>query len=343
MSSIFISLLLSTSLWAGDKINNGGGLWVCPSQNAGMDEIEQAFLIDFYEANQMNLNLSQDLIGSPLEMADRLAQEILVKLPEFAFKWNPILADVKTKIHLVNSELVVIDDALFRMRPLKSLCKSPWEYVQFANYTNMNEVLIRKDLWNLNLIPNLDKAGLVWHEVIYRWMREEYHDTDSLRARRIVGTIFSTLSPLEMQTEIKKTLKSENPPQKTAWVCLIQNQFTFQNYSEHASVEILARSKTLNACQEDNPDLSVHCNEAQMKCDSYRSTSSLFTCSVRYLLDGKNFTETGFSRIDAEAKARISCNRAHPDLAVHCDSQVKCEKVPSIFLNWFDQWSQIAD
>lgn len=317
------SILLVTKSFAGDKIGNGGGLWACGSQ----DQIQTATLVDFYEAvQQFDLNLPVPQDTSAFNIVDSVNLNLQSKLPDYATKWSQILADVKTKIRYVNSELVVVNDALYILRPLGSLCRTGWNYVQFANYTNYNEVLIRQDLWNSTVISAVDKAGLIWHEVIYRWMREEFGDTDSVRARHIVGLIFSDLDSVKLRNSLQQVLApSVSPkPDQPVWICLTMNSMNYKYFFEYGTNELMTKSQVIQSCQIGSPDFPNQCDDFQSRCGSFTESAQKYTCSVKNLLDNKNYAETGRSLFEAEAKARKACSDVS-NRAVHCDTNITCQ------------------
>lgn len=51
-----------------------------------------------------------------------------------------------------------------------------------------------KDEQNINVLPNQQQAALWVHETVYKYLREVNHDPDSIRARKVVGYLFSDLS-----------------------------------------------------------------------------------------------------------------------------------------------------
>lgn len=312
-------------VFAGDKINNGGGLWVC-HQN---QEIQQAFLIDLFEAKEeMGLQIvNRD--GEVFQIVEQIEKNLIQNLPDYGIKWSDILKDTRSKIRYVNTELVLIDDALYRIRPLRSTCAAGWEYTQFANYTNMNYVLIRQDLWESPRVSSLDKAALIWHEVIYRWMRQEFQDTNSIRARQIVGLLFSDLSAQDLRKSIQKILTPslEPNPEKPIWVCRVENTYSSQIFLDYGLNQLAALSKSMRNCQEADSDFSVHCSQQAAQCDSFISNTPRYTCSVEFALTYKMYTETGRSRIEAEGKALLACLNANPaQEAIHCHSgPITCE------------------
>jgi len=211
---VLIFSLFACKSFAQDKIGNGGGVWACvePDQS-----ISSGMLVDLFEArNEFGLNTPSLQGSDPLKLAQDKADFLATQWPARGAAWATILANTLQRIHFVNSDLIVVDDALVRTKPQASQgCAQGWQYVQFANFTNQGSVLIRQDIWSGDKIPVLDKTALIWHEVIYRWLRETQGDKNSVRARMIVGLLFSDLSLDEVKTRIEKVLIPPPPPAPT--------------------------------------------------------------------------------------------------------------------------------
>ena len=323
---VLVTFLFVNLSQAADRVGNGGGLWTC-SMN---QNLEKAFLVDLYEAeNEFALQLIQSNSNVDRILIER-ADYFQKNLSSYFQIWNGHLQNVQKNLRFVSSELVLIDDALFRIRPLPSTCKESWIYTQLANFTNLGHVLIRSDLWNSPVVPELDKAALIWHEVIYAWLRAEYGDLNSIRARQIVGILFSTLSSQQMTSEIDLVLKKGNgqnpnpkPPilKDQKWVCLIQNQMTFKHYFEFGINQFSAQTKTLQKCQKSRE--GFHCGEHSMTCEENQQEENMNMCQIQNQMTGQVFSAEGRSKLEAEAKARLACESKEE--AVHCSTMVTCQ------------------
>lgn len=196
--------LISASAMAGDKIGNGGGLWACRTPEG----IVRAELVDLFEARE---EFKLDLKNFGKESVDEIVRERLAyvrgALPDLYEEWVSHFEYVLNHRQLVNARLRPIEDSLYRIEPVAATCpEGSWEYTQFANFTEYGQILIRRDLWENPAVSERDKAALLFHESLYRWTRIRLVDHDSVRARRIVGYLFSQHSPGDLRREISKTI-----------------------------------------------------------------------------------------------------------------------------------------
>ena len=336
MFKIILTLSLITgslSAFAGDKVGNGGGLWTCSNQGI----IQKAILVDLYEAQEeFGVSLITPFDIDPSRIVEERNQFARLNLIEFHNAWSKYLNESYSKIRMVNSELVIVDDSLFRIKPLKSTCNTDWIYTQFANFTHQDQILIRSDLWQNQNIAPISKAALIWHEVIYKWLRTEYFDTDSIRARQIVGYLFSNLPADQMRSKISNVLSSApvNPPNppypnpnpapapiEKPWVCMIQNSHISTYYSDYGISQLEAKTKTLQKCQ--NGESGFFCKESSLKCDEIKNNQSVYTCQNKNNHISQTYIGSGRSLLEAEFKARESCQSAPSKF--YCQSEVICE------------------
>lgn len=201
---LVVFLLVSANAEAGDKIGNGGGLWACRAP----DRIVRAELVDLFEARE-EFKLNLKAFGK--KSADEILREQLVyvrsALPDLYDEWISHFNYALKNRQLVNAKLRPIEDSLYRIEPAAQTCpEGKWEYTQFANFTEYGQILIQRDLWESPAISELDRAALLFHESLYRWARIRLLDRDSVRARRIVGYLFSTLKPEELRREFDKAV-----------------------------------------------------------------------------------------------------------------------------------------
>lgn len=332
---LIIMTLLSLQTKAGDKVGNGGGLWTCENISK---ILEQGILVDLYEAQEeFGLVIIHSNESDPFRIVAERSEFLRLNVPAYSAVLNKYLSETFSKIRFVNSELVVIEDSLYRIRPPRSSCSTPWSYTQFANFTDFDQVLIRSDLWTHANVSKIDKAALIWHEVVYRWLRNEFNDQDSIRARQIVGYIFSNLSGVEISNHINKVLNSKlptpspspvpnpfpspNPPPVSEWFCQIRNTLNSIYFSDSGSNQLMAKTRVLQKCQ--SAQGGFHCDETSLKCDEMSSFVNKFFCKNKNSLTGKIFSAEGRSLLQAEFNARNACQRDGYEF--HCETDVICQ------------------
>lgn len=326
---LIASLLLTTHSFAGDKVGNGGGLWTCSYNNT----VQEGFLVDLYEATEeFGLTLISFIENDPMVIAKERANFVKSHLPEYAAKLIPLWFKAQVQMRMVDSELVVVDDALFRIKPPKSSCRTGWNYTQFANFTNQDQILIREDLWYTENVRPIDKAALLWHEIIYKWLRDEYKDKDSVRARQIVGLLFSTNSSKDINYQIKKILNTfpNDPipsepiqpiPVEPLWMCQTYNAHTSKYFADYGSSQLEASTKTTQKCQ--SAENGFFCEQRIDKCEEISAIQNKFACQNKNPHTSKVYLGKGRSLLEAEFKARESCqNEAN---FFFCEKNVTCE------------------
>ncbi len=319
--SILLLILATQNAMAGDKIGNGGGLWTCQSNQV----LQRGMLVDLYEAEvEFGLPMLSTNQTDVMKIVDDRDLFIKVNLPQYYYNWNKFLTESIQKIRYVNSELTIVDDSLFRVKPLSSTCSTGWVYTQFANFTNQDQILIRADMWNSPTITPLHKAALVWHEVIYAWLRNQYQDKDSIRARQLVGLLFSALSPQEISSRIEKVL-SDVPvtPNQPIWFCMIKNNNSFLRYGDYGLNQFEATVKTTQKCQ--NAPFGFHCDEQGIICEEIKSQPEIVTCQVKNNLNFKSYFEKGRNHLEAEFKTREKCLNEANTQPIFCDNEVVCQ------------------
>lgn len=325
---LFIVVFLSLNTFAdgrlerGDKVGNGGGLWVCSSNR----ELQKALLIDLYEAEEeFGLSLISYLEADPMKIVRERSEFIRLELAAYSAAWNRILAESLSKIRMINSELIVVDDALFRVKPPKNSCDQEWQYVQFANYTNQNQILIRKDLWESPKIAASHKAALIWHEVIYKWLREHYRDSNSVRARQIVGLLFSTLPASVIQDQVAKILTQIQPspeplPEAKLWICMVNNKHTSTYFAGRGTSQMAAKSQALNNCQ--TAEEGFFCSK-KIECEEIVKSHNQHFCQIENRHIGQVYWGEGRSPLEAEFNARSRCQDTPEKF--FCSTEVTCE------------------
>lgn len=322
MFKIFLalaSLFCSVRSFAGDKVGNGGGLWTCSINH----HLQQGVLVDLWEAQEeFGLPLIRSNEINPMTIVEERQLYIEQNLPGYAHGWSQVLKDSIPKIRFVNAELSFIDDNLHRLKPPASLCAEDWVYTQFANFTPQDQILIQSDLWNNALISPLHKAALIWHEAIYAWLREQFQDKDSVRARQIVGLLFSTLPVQQVKSRIEGILTpAPIGHNDVIWFCMIFNNVTEIHYGNYGVNQLEASTKTIQTCQEGAN--SFHCDEHGMACSQILDQSVQKVCQLKNYLNNKMYLGKGRDVLEAEFKAREQCER--DTNGVHCLNPVTCQ------------------
>lgn len=221
--SCLLLIACSTSLAGVKEVGNGGGLWVC--RDSSSNQIHWMRLVDLFEAEaEFKLNLSMHTGRSYTEILDLTKIRIFKTNKGLFSDLEQYIDTVERNKIMVNADLEMIDDALFRIRPPQSSCvNGDISYVQFGNYTNYGAILIRQDLWQS--ISELDKAALIVHEAIYAYFRQRYNQTNSVQTRIAVGYIFSNLE-IDLLKEKLNPLFTVKPPPSPAPSEFTQKYFT---------------------------------------------------------------------------------------------------------------------
>lgn len=202
-------LLIITSLFSisiaknGDKTGNGGGSWVCYNSNGDIKKME---FIDFFEAtNQHGWKIRQYLGLNHNE----ILHNYLIRLQEIDrnlfIGLTPILSEFKNQMKVVSdAELNFVPDMNAIIRPERSWCKKGQILPQtIANYTDENILYLDLDRFNNKNFTSTMRAGLLLHEILYKYFRIKYQDQDSTRTRKLVGLIASTLDIKKVRYEYR--------------------------------------------------------------------------------------------------------------------------------------------
>jgi hypothetical protein len=319
--TMFVIGACSLSSLAGDKIGNGGGLWSCETT---LHQMTSAVLVDLFEAEQ------HDLQVLPVQgMAQSIAVDKIKTLGQanvgLANKLDYNLNDVFSKIRFVNAVLEKVDDALYIMEPLPATCPlGEWHYLQFANYTNQNQVLIRKDVWTSAVVSELDKAALLVHEAVYRWLRSDYADTNSVRSRRIVGLLFSNLAVEQINKGILELIGPVNEPGiLDNWACLLKNHHTNISFIGYGQLKQESTDNVMKSCQ--SVENGFFCNEQEADCEEAQTNASVWYCSVKNSHLHTNFSGKGRTRVEASYQGIKDCEKKS-DGGFFCDDPV-CKKI----------------
>lgn len=205
--SSMIAAGMTFSAIAGEGAGNGGGAWVCQNDDQ-LKTIRWAKLVDLYEAEkEFQLPLKSFGNHNFHEIID------IQKVRLFSLNKNlyevltSYFEDVESNLREIDADLELIDDSLYRVRPpVRDCLDGEVKYIQVANYTHYGSVLINKYQFNNEKFSEIDKAALMFHEAIYAYLRDRYGDSDSVRAREIVGYLFSNLKDVEISEKIEEVI-----------------------------------------------------------------------------------------------------------------------------------------
>ena len=320
----FTCLILAVALFAlpslaGDKTQNGGGLWGCMVGTT----FKRGMLIDLFEARvHHELELIKPVSNDPFKIAADRMDFLRRDLPDVARSIESYMKKTLESHRFVEAILVDIKDRNPRIEPLPDWCpEGKWEGVQMAGFKIGEDLLIRKDLWNHAGLPQLDKGALLMHEAVYLWLRLEHQDMDSVRARQITGLVFSTLPAAEMRARIFKVLATPAPtpapsptPQPTptpapgtipaneAWACHTENKHRYKAYIGYGPSQDRAQVAARKACR--NGPEPIHCSPS-IDCEA--QTTRLWSCEGENRHSGKVYEETGRSKIEAQFRTYDAC------------------------------------
>lgn len=198
----------------GHVVGNGGGGWVCFNRDESIRWIE---VVDLFEARME----SAAYFGQKLELAEfdlKTGEEIVASVLKSRVQpvsatlndlWNLELNEVKHSEISVDTELSTIPDSYYRVTPKAETCKlGVIKYVQLANYTPYGKLLIPERIKKDPAMTPTQWGALYLHEAVYRYCRERYGDTDSIRTRRLVGLFFSKLDFPTLARLVSRELNS---------------------------------------------------------------------------------------------------------------------------------------
>lgn len=194
MKKFIVPMLLMASLtsFAGNEKGNGGGAFICKTiatATAG-EVILSAQSQDLWETARR-----YEVISSNLE-ADVLAFDVLEKLKSIGA--TRFLSEVKRELKKVmgmrsieDVKLVPVGDSRHYVEMASCTAGTP-EFTAAAIYQDQaNDLVFSKRVYEK--FDNISKAALNVHEAVYKVLRSEYKDVDSVRTRKIVGYLFSDM------------------------------------------------------------------------------------------------------------------------------------------------------
>lgn len=198
--AIIVNLFCS-AVFAQNKIGNGGDIVSCKSSN---------IILDFYENDQNNSLITSngkkysEILKIQFEKFKSIAPKVfnnyLDRLKsienEIDFKKNVKLTDIKD-----SEEFFLPEDKTCHLYQIAIRKKSKTE--------NEKRFLVDKKLWNK--LDEVNKAGLISHEIIYEHL-SKLNEKNSINARKINRFIFSKNSKENDFWKLIQELKIELYP-----------------------------------------------------------------------------------------------------------------------------------
>ncbi len=312
---LVIFALFQFSSFAGDKIGNGGGTWSCKTSPRA--PATKLMFVDFFEAREQHgwtiRSAPRGIV--PLDFAEQMLNEFEQELPSYASVWKLAFNQTKASIRFVNADLEIVDDALFQIRPESATCVGTWTYTQFANFNTQGQVLVSNSLWSSPLISVEEKAGLIWHEAIYYWLRTSYQDTDSRRAREITGLLFSNQPIDQKRKQLGKILVAP-APQQANWFCSTNNDLTSRVFGGYGPSELEARTAAVDSCRGEG--YSYHCNDSTVTCEQAKSQAASWSCVADNELKSESYIGRGRSQLEARFRSVENCQLNSGTDGFHC-------------------------
>lgn len=187
-AKIFIAILtlfFCGRLFAGAVSGGGGKAIVCRNES---NQILSAELLDIYEAKLLWGHSIKESTDSYQEQVETALQVLPTSNRGQIVKYLNIVQN-RMKFLPEGTALSPVNDAILIAFPKNCTAE------QLANYISDQIILIDSEIWNELNATN--KAALIMHEAVYASDRSLGSTTDSRRARRIVGQLFSTETNLE--------------------------------------------------------------------------------------------------------------------------------------------------
>lgn len=176
---ILVSVASALTHASGNRVGNGGDVVDCPGK---------IVLLDFYETTLPQHPVASDLgfeaiAHDVLKNLERLspaqARQYQNRLKEFLQE-----ADFKSDVKLVN-----IRDSKHLFKPKQEQCKVRQIAIRKKDASSISKrFLVDQELWDR--LPEIDKAGLVLHEIVYEHFYKLGED-DSVKARSLTAYLFS--------------------------------------------------------------------------------------------------------------------------------------------------------
>lgn len=184
---------------AGVNSSGGGNAIVCRSADtSGTKQIVSATVLDLFEAEAIDGLTIPPRTGNAEDIAGELLKRLEEGNPE-AFQNKPVYQSLTALLQSTLANIKVLKPGI-GLSPipnsLSPIVPKGCATEQLAAYQPAGKLLIDGEIWAK--LDELNRAGLLVHEVVYKWLRLG-GSTNSVRARKIVGALFSntTIEPVQ--------------------------------------------------------------------------------------------------------------------------------------------------
>lgn len=214
MKMIFFAGLLvlgQFSAWAGDRLGNGGGGWVCYNQDKS---VRWAMLADLFEAQKKYGVLVEDGLASDNKEISNYALKEVLKLHwlgnELGYNITHELQAYTGKMMRVPFRLGTINDANYTATPDETDCvNGKIVRKQLAIFYGQGEIAIADRKFVNNEVMSLNnQAALLSHESLYIFMKKHFPElaNDSDVIRKINGLLYVQMPQAEFIQRVKELL-----------------------------------------------------------------------------------------------------------------------------------------
>lgn len=210
ITSLVLPMLTHASL-ATEGVGGGGGV-LCETPEGTTLE-----LLDFWEAHSLRNMRIPKVSGDPEEQALKALRRWFSENPSLTMseriELGEILGRIVSRIAYDADTFIPADiEFLPPSDALAKIVKRGCRLVGIATYYDVSNV-IRLDRRHYLNLSDTDKAGLLVHETVYRFMRKHLHVPNSVTARGITACLFSQDRCPEMD------LSHEIPQEGTVFKC----------------------------------------------------------------------------------------------------------------------------
>lgn len=207
-------LLVSGSAFA-EKTGNGGTAWVCretlgKKSGQSFEKIRWIELQDLFEAREeYGLSLAgftgnvDEIVSEARGKLRQINGALEARLPPYFERLGNLSHQPPVVVHGEVSLLEKTEDVSYRTRPRPESCRGgviDSDPAQVVNYRHDGTVMVRSDL--IASMSTFQIAALVFHEAIYRYLRDLRDVEDSSDVRKVVAYVFSDLSAEEVRHQL---------------------------------------------------------------------------------------------------------------------------------------------